>query len=207
MQAQISLCAKIGYMYYCEYAHLLKKCTKHTCMSAIYQSSDIKADKCKIVTFDTLLESKILDTGDILILSNLQKPWTIVCKDVNRSFDLEYSTYRILNRSKLCEYSLMAGNYLLSQAASNCRGMPEANDGFFTTYYAFNWIVLDVLLEKFDIQADEDTITQSTSLHRDIRDYDLPAIDFMSRSTRKPHTRRTGQYDIYTLRKGAHTHD
>ena len=57
MQAQISLCAKIGYMYYCEYAHLLKKCTEHTCMSAIYydQSSQIKADKCKmIVTFDTL---------------------------------------------------------------------------------------------------------------------------------------------------------
>ena len=36
MQAQISLCAKIGNMYYCEYAHLLKKCTEHTCMSAIY---------------------------------------------------------------------------------------------------------------------------------------------------------------------------
>ena len=33
-QAQISLCAKIGYMYYCEYAHLLKKCMEHTCMSA-----------------------------------------------------------------------------------------------------------------------------------------------------------------------------
>ena len=26
IQAQILLCAKIGYMYYCEYAHLLKKC-------------------------------------------------------------------------------------------------------------------------------------------------------------------------------------
>ena len=62
-------------MYYCEYAHLLKKCTEHTCMSAIYydQSSEIKANKCKmIVTFDTLLESKILDASDILILSNLQ---------------------------------------------------------------------------------------------------------------------------------------
>ena len=35
-QAQISLCAKIGYIYYCEYAHLLKKCTEHTCMSTIY---------------------------------------------------------------------------------------------------------------------------------------------------------------------------
>ena len=56
-QAQISLCAKIGYMYYCEYTHLLKKCTEHTCMSAIYydQGSDIKAKQCKtIVTFDTI---------------------------------------------------------------------------------------------------------------------------------------------------------
>ena len=33
-QAQILLCAKIGYMYYCEYAHLLKKRMEHTCMSA-----------------------------------------------------------------------------------------------------------------------------------------------------------------------------
>ena len=76
-QAQISLCAKIGYMYYCEYAHLLKKRTEHTCISAIYydQSSHIKAKQCKtIVTFDTIPESKILDAGDLLILSNLQKP-------------------------------------------------------------------------------------------------------------------------------------
>ena len=66
MQAQISLCAKIGYMYYCEYAHLPKKHTEHTCMSAIYydQGSDIKVKQCKtIVTFDTIPESKILDTG------------------------------------------------------------------------------------------------------------------------------------------------
>ena len=126
MQAQISLCAKIGYIYYCEYAHLLKKCTAHTCMSAIYydQSSDIKADKCKaIVTFNTLLGSKIPDAGDILILAYLQKPWTIVCKEVNRTFDLEHSTYHILNRSELRECSLTAGNYLLSQAATNCGGM------------------------------------------------------------------------------------
>ena len=42
-QVQISLCAKIGYTYYCEYAHLLKKHTEHTCMSAIYydQESEI----------------------------------------------------------------------------------------------------------------------------------------------------------------------
>ena len=76
-QVQISLCAKIGYMYYCEYAHLLKKCTEHTCMSPIYydQESEIKANQCKtIVTFDNTLESKILDVGNILIPLNLQKP-------------------------------------------------------------------------------------------------------------------------------------
>ena len=40
IQAQISLCAKIGYMYYCEYAHLLKKCTEHTCMSTIHYDQE-----------------------------------------------------------------------------------------------------------------------------------------------------------------------
>ena len=75
-QVQISLCAKIGYMYYCEYAHLLNKCTKHTCILATYydQGSEIKANQCQtIVTFDNTLESKILDTGNILIFSYFTK--------------------------------------------------------------------------------------------------------------------------------------
>ena len=135
-QAQVSLCAKIGYTYYCEYVHLLKKCTEHTCMSVIYydQESDIKANQCKtIVTFDNTPGLKILDAGNILILSNLQKPWTIACKDISRVFEIEYSTYRILNRSELCKCSLTAGNYLLSQTDTNCRDMPEARDSYFTT--------------------------------------------------------------------------
>ena len=181
-QAQISLCAKIGYMYYCEYAHLLKKCMEHTCMSAIYydQGSDIKAKQCKtIVTFDTTPESKILDTSDLLILSNLQKPWTIACEDVSRVFEIEYSAYCILNGSELCECSLTAGNYLLSYTNINCGDAPEARDGYFTTYYSFNKIVLDIITEKFDIQVDENIRTQATLLHDDIPGYDLPTIDFV----------------------------
>ena len=180
-QAQISLCAKIGYMHYCEYAHLLKKRTEHTCMSAIYydQESEIKVNQCKtIVTFDNILESKILDAGNILILSNLQKPWTIACKDVSRVFEIEYSTYRILNRLELCECSLTAGNYLLSQTDTNCRDMPEARDGYFTTYYAFNKIILDIITVKFNIQVDERAITQSTLLHDDIPGYNLLTLEF-----------------------------
>ena len=181
-QAQISLCAKIGYMYYCEYAHLLKKRTEQTCMSAIYydQESEIKANQCKtIVTFDITPESKILVASNILILSNLQKSWTIACKDVSRVFEIEYSTYCILNRSELCECSLTAGNYLLSQTDTNCGDMPEARDSYFTTYYAFNKIILDIITMKFDIQVDNKTITQSTLLHDDILGYNLLTLEFL----------------------------
>ena len=185
-QAQISLCAKIGYMYYCEYAHLLKIRMEHTCMSAIYydQGSDVKAKQCKtIITYDTILESKILDAGNLLIISNLQKPWTIACKDISRVFEMEYSTYRILNRLELCECSLTAGNYLLSYTNINCGNTPEARDGYFTTNYSFNKIVLDIITEKFNIQVDENTKTQAALLHDDIPGYDLPTIDFVQTST------------------------
>ena len=184
-QAQISFYAKRGYMYYCEYAHLLKKHTEHTCMSAIYydQGSDIKAEQCKtIVTFHTIPESKILDASNLLILSNLQKPWNIACKDVSRGFEIEYSTYHILNRLELCECSLTAGNYLLSYTNINCGNTPEARDGYFITYYSLNKIVLDVITEKFDIQVDKSTKTQAALLHDDIPGYDLPTIDFVQTS-------------------------
>ena len=83
--------------------------------SAIHydQESKIKVNQCKtIVTFDNTPESKILDASNILILSNLQKPWTIACKDTSRVFEIEYSTYCILNRSELCKCSLTARTYM-----------------------------------------------------------------------------------------------
>ena len=127
----------------------------------------------------TTHQSKILDTGNILILSNVQKPWTITCKDISRVFEIGYSTYRILNRSEFCECSLMAGDYLLSQTETNCRDIPEARDGYYTTYYAFSTIILDVITVKFDIQVDDRTIIQSTLLHDDIPGYNLLSLEFV----------------------------
>ena len=135
-------------------------------MSAIYydQGSDIKVKQCKtIVTFDTIPESKILDTGDLLILSNLQKSWTIACKDISRVSEIEYSTYHILNRSELCECLLTAGNYLLSCTNINCGNAPEARDGYFTTGiwahfvstgYFPSQIQLSRLIHKDDVQIE-----------------------------------------------------
>ena len=57
--------------------------------------------------------------------------------------------------------------------------MPEARDGYFTTYYAFNKIILDVITVKFDIQVDNNTITQSALLHDYIPGYNLPTLEFI----------------------------
>ena len=185
-QAQILLCAKIGYIYYCQYAHLLKKQMEHTCMPAIYydQGSDMKAKQCKtIVTFDTIPEPKILDGSDLLILSNLQKSWTIACKDISRVFEIEYSTYHILNTSELCKCLLSTGNYLLIYTHINCGIVPQVRDGYFTTYCSFNKIVLNVITEKFDIQVDENTQNKAALLHDNIPGYDLATIDFVNTTT------------------------
>ena len=84
---------------------------------------------------------------------------------------------------ELCQCLLTAGNYLLSYTNTNCGNAPEARDGYFTTYYSFNKIVLDVITEKFNIQVDENTRNQAVLLHDDIPGYDLPTIDFVQTTT------------------------
>ena len=89
-QAQILLCAKIGYIITVS-MHIYLRNARNILTCLLYTM--IKVKQCKtIVTFDTIPESKILDANDLLILSNLQKPWTIACKDVSRVFEIEYST-------------------------------------------------------------------------------------------------------------------
>ena len=68
---------------------------------------------------------------------------------------------------------------MLSQTDTNCGDMPEARDGYFTTYYAFNKIILDIITVKFDIQVDDKTINQSTLLHDDIPGYNLLNLEFV----------------------------
>ena len=57
--------------------------------------------------------------------------------------------------------------------------MPEARDGYFTTYYAFNKIILDVITVKFNVQVDDITIIQSALLHGDIPGYNLLTLEFI----------------------------
>ena len=86
--------------------------------------------------------------------------------------------------------------------------MPEARGSFFTTYNAFNKIVLDVLTEKFNIKVDDNTLTQSALLNSDIPGYNLLALDFVSPQEEAQETHILKDEDsTYTLRKGAYTYD
>ena len=55
-------------------------------------------------------------------------------------------------------------------------------------------------MEKFNVQVDEDIITQLTLLHSDILGYDLPAINFMSPSeeAQESHILKEQDATIYT---------
>ena len=57
-----------------------------------------------------------------------------------------------------------------------------------------------MLMEKFDIQVDDDAITQSMLLHSDIPGYDLPAIDFVSplEEAQESHMLKEEDSTIYT---------
>ena len=68
---------------------------------------------------------------------------------------------------------------LIKPTDTNCRDMLEARESYFTTYYAFNKIILDVTIVKFNIQVDDNTITQSALLHDDIPGYYLLTLEFV----------------------------
>ena len=62
-------------------------------------------------------------------------------------------------------------------------------------------------MEKFDIQVDDDTVTQSTLLHSDIPGYDLPAIDFVSPSEEAQESHILKEQDAMIYTHLAHTLD
>ena len=94
-EQQLWLCTKWGPIYYCESAHLLRDKKVLSCALAIYYDAEpaVKIKHCKTKYIKSShLEPKILDRAQNLILSNLPKPWTLVCGAQNRPFPLKYST-------------------------------------------------------------------------------------------------------------------
>ena len=75
--------------------HLLRYRPEHTWTSAIYYGIDSRYehyDMKSLIWLTLTPEPKILDTGDELLLSKLQRPWALVCELDNWPFPLKTNT-------------------------------------------------------------------------------------------------------------------
>ena len=61
--------------------------------------------------FNMTPKAAILDAGDTLLLSNLDKPWYLYCNEHNNvPIPIPACDYTVINRSLLCYCQLQGGN-------------------------------------------------------------------------------------------------
>ena len=87
---------------------------------------------------------KVLNAGITMILFNLSRPWILVCGKHKRPCEIQIATYKILNRTELCECSMTAGTFSLDETLVQCT--PEIcsqADGVFKMSYAINKIIFE----------------------------------------------------------------
>ena len=154
-ERQLRLCNKMGATYYCEISYVLWHRSEHTCELAIYYRTDPKTimKHCRAMfTSRQNFPPKVLDAGETMIPFNLPRPWILVCGKHKRPCEIQIATYKILNRTELCECSLTAGTFSLDETLVQCT--PEIcsqADGVFRMSYAINKIIFDYLQVNNDV--------------------------------------------------------
>ena len=172
------MCDKMGSIYYCQNWYLLRKRTQHTCESAIYYKMDAETitKHCQ-EKFAANVEftPKVLDAGETMVLFNLPRPWILVCGKEKQFTEIQFATYKVVDRKEFCECSLTAGSFQLDETLVKCT--PEINseaDGRFKSYFAINKIIFDYLQAEKDVQLDS-TVVQALSRLLDVK----PEYDWM----------------------------
>ena len=167
-ERQLRLCNKMGATYYCENSYVLRQRTEHTCESAIFYKADAKTitKHCK-ATFASRksFPPKVLDAGETMVLFNLPRPWILVCGKHKRPREIKIATYKIINRTELCECSLTAGTFSLDETLVQCT--PEirnAADGIFSMSYAINKIIFDYLQVNKDVTLEREVLQALSEL-------------------------------------------
>ena len=155
-EQQLRLCNRMGATYYCENLYVLRHRSEHTCKSAIYYHADswTITKHCQ-ATFMSKHQfpPKVLDAGETMVLFNLPEPWILVCGQNKRPRQIRISTYKILNRTELCECSLTAGSFSLDETLVQCTPeIRQAADGKFSMMYAINKIIFDYLQVNNGVQ-------------------------------------------------------
>ena len=118
---------------------------------------------------------KVLDAGETMVLFNLPRPWILLRGQEKQPTEIDFTTYKVVDRKEFCECSLTAGSFQLDETLVKCT--PEINseaDGRFKSYFAINKIIFDYLQAEKDVQLDS-TVVQALSRLLDVK----PEYDWM----------------------------
>ena len=181
-ETQLRMCDKMGSTYYCQNSYVLRQRTQHTCESAIYYKMDAKTitKHCQ-AKFAANVEftPKVLDAGETMVLFNLPRPWILLCGQEKQPTEIEFATYKVVDRKEFCECSLTAGSFQLDETLVKCT--PEIDseaDGRFKSYFAINKIIFDYLQAEKDVQLDS-TVVQALSRLLDVKpEYDWTPLNW-----------------------------
>ena len=136
-------CYKQGPIYYCESLHFTSHTSEHNCTSTIYfqAPSEQVVEKCEFVYYHNHIpEPKILETQTLILLSNLPRPWQLICRSqTEHQVPMDGSPYAVINREDLCPCGIIAQHYFLLENMIRC---PYPDDEV-TLYYIHNKILLD----------------------------------------------------------------
>ena len=177
-ETQLRMCDKMGSTYYCQNSYVLCQRTQHTCESAIYYKMDAKmiTKHCQVKFMANVeFTPKVLDAGETMVLFNLPRPWILLCGQEKQPTEIEFATYKVVDRKEFCECSLTAGSFQLDETLVKCT--PEIDseaDGHFKSYFAINKIIFDYLQAEKDVQLDS-TVVQALSRLLDVK----PEYDWM----------------------------
>ena len=170
----------MGATYYCENSYVLRHRSEHTCESVIYYRTDPKTimKHCRAMfTSWQNFPPKVLDAGETMILFNLPRPWILVCGKHKRPRKIQIATYKILNRTELCECSLTAGTFSLDETLVQCTPeiCSQAN-GVFKMSYAINKIIFDYLQVNNDVMLEGDVLQALSELLLQKPQYDWSSV-------------------------------
>ena len=140
---QLQGCYQQGSTYYCESLHLTSHTLEHNCASAIYfkAPSEQVVEKYQFVYYHNYIpEPKILETQTLILLSNLPRPWQLVCgSQTEHPVPMAGLPYVIIKREDLCSCGIIAQHYFLHENMIRC----SFPDNEVTLYYVHNKTVLD----------------------------------------------------------------
>ena len=116
---------------------------EHNCASAIYFQAPPEqvVEKCTFVYYHNHIhEPKILETQTLILLSNLPRPWQLICRSqTEHPVPMAGSPYAVIKREDLCPCGIIAQHYFLHENMIRC---PYPNNEI-TLYYVHNKILLD----------------------------------------------------------------